>query len=125
MTGFVAWLPSVQNLGPLLQPRFQIRLASGATAPLVPAPQPFEPSAQRNRILRSVPPQQARPDVFTHILAPALTEVEKKLGATVRISEVKDYGQTPASPLASIVIPSTAISISCGFSSRQWPPIPG
>jgi len=105
VTGFVAWLPSVQNLGPLLQPRFQMRLASGTTAPLVPAPQPFESSAQRNRILRSVPPQQARPHVFSHILGPALTEVEKKLAATVRISEVKDYGTTPASPLASIVIP--------------------
>ncbi|MBV2143527.1 glycosyltransferase family 2 protein [Falsochrobactrum sp. TDYN1] len=105
VTGFVAWLPSAKNLGPLLQPRFQMRLASGATAPLTPLPQPFEPSAQRNRILRAVPPQHARPNVFGQILAPALTEVEKKLGATVQISEVKDYGSTPLSPLASIVIP--------------------
>lgn len=105
VTGFVAWLPTARDLGPLLQPRFQMRLASGATAPLVPAPQPFEPSQQRNRILRAVPPQQARPQVFERILAPALTEVEKKLGATVRISEVKDYGATPDAPIASIVIP--------------------
>ncbi len=105
VTGFVAWLPSAKNLGPLLQPRFQMRLTSGSTAPLVPAPQPFEPSAQRMRILRSVPPQQARPHVFEKILAPALTEVEKKIGATVRITEVKEFGETPASPLASIVIP--------------------
>jgi len=105
VTGFVAWLPSAKNLGPLLQPRFQMRLTSGSTAPLVPAPQPFEPSAQRMRILRSVPPQQARPHVFEQILAPALTEVEKKIGATVRITEVKEFGETPASPLASIVIP--------------------
>ncbi|MBC2885237.1 glycosyltransferase family 2 protein [Ochrobactrum sp. CM-21-5] len=105
VTGFVAWLPEAQNLGPLLQPRFQMRLASGMTAPLVPQPQPFEPAAQRNRILRSVPPQHARPDIFEHILAPALREVEKKLGATVRIAEVKDYGTLSASPLASIVIP--------------------
>jgi GT2 family glycosyltransferase len=105
VTGFVAWLPSAKNLGPLLQPRFQMRLTSGSTAPLVPAPQPFEPSAQRMRILRSVPPQQARPHVFEQILAPALTEVEKKIGATVRITEVKEFGETPASPLATIVIP--------------------
>lgn len=105
VTGFVAWLPSAKNLGPLLQPRFQMRLTSGSTAPLVPAPQPFEPSVQRMRILRSVPPQQARPHVFEQILAPALTEVEKKIGATVRITEVKEFGETPASPLASIVIP--------------------
>ncbi len=105
VTGFVAWLPSAKNLGPLLQPRFQMRLTSGSTAPLVPAPQPFEPSAQRMRILRSVPPQQARPHVFEQILAPALTEVEKKIGATVHITEVKEFGETPASPLASIVIP--------------------
>ncbi|MBO1026989.1 glycosyltransferase family 2 protein [Ochrobactrum sp. SD129] len=105
VTGFVAWLPSAKKLGPLLQPRFQMRLTSGSTAPLVPAPQPFEPSAQRMRILRSVPPQQARPHVFEQILAPAITEVEKKIGATVRITEVKEFGETPASPLASIVIP--------------------
>ncbi|WP_247880534.1 glycosyltransferase family 2 protein [Ochrobactrum sp. Q0168] len=105
VTGFVAWLPAAKNLGPLLQPRFQMRLTSGATAPLVPAPQPFEPAEQRKRILRAVPPQHTRPKVFETILAPALTEVEKKLGATVRISETKDFGTIPANPVASIVIP--------------------
>ncbi|MGU3398800.1 glycosyltransferase family 2 protein [Brucellaceae bacterium D45D] len=105
VTGFVAWLPSVKNLGPLLQPRFQLRLISGATVPLVPAPQPFEPSEQRKRILRAVPPQHARPHVFKHILGPALTEVESHFGAKVSIADVKDFGTLPAKPLASIVIP--------------------
>lgn len=105
VTGFVAWLPQSKNLGPLLQPRFQMRLVSGATTMLVPQLQPFEPSAQRNRILRAVPPQHARHQVFDSILAPALREVEHKLGQTVRIADVKEYGVMPRTPLASIVIP--------------------
>nr|WP_271898981.1 glycosyltransferase family 2 protein [Phyllobacterium sp. IY22] len=105
VTGFVAWLPQAKNLGPLLQPRFQMRLVSGATAMLVPPMQPFEPSAQRNRILRAVPPQHARSQVFESILAPALKEVEQKLGQTVRIADIKEYGVGPATPLISIVIP--------------------
>ena len=72
---------------------------------LVPPLQPFEPAAQRNRILRAVPPQHARDEVFENILAPALKEVEHKLGQTVRIADVKEYGVMPESPLASIVIP--------------------
>ncbi|MGO4451699.1 glycosyltransferase family 2 protein [Phyllobacterium sp. TAF24] len=105
VTGFVAWLPQSKNLGPLLQPRFQMRLVSGATSSLIPPLQPFEASAQRNRILRSVPPQHARDQVFENILAPALQEVEHKLGKTVKIADTKDYGVLPDNPVVSIVIP--------------------
>ncbi|MGN8021100.1 glycosyltransferase family 2 protein [Phyllobacterium sp. 22229] len=105
VTGFVAWLPQSKNLGPLLQPRFQMRLASGATAALVPPLQPFEASAQRNRILRAVPPQHARDQVFENILAPALQEVEHRLGKTVKVADTKEYGALPAAPAVSIVIP--------------------
>ncbi|EJN02783.1 glycosyltransferase family 2 protein [Phyllobacterium sp. YR531] len=105
VTGFVAWLPHVNNLGPLLQPRFQMRLISGATSALVPQMQPFEVGAQRNCVLRAVPPQHAKAHVFENILAPALREVEQKIGKTVRIADVKDYGVMPESPLVSIVIP--------------------
>lgn len=105
VTGFVAWLPHAKNLGPLLQPRFQIRLASGTTALLIPPLQPFEPSGQRNRILRAVPPQHAGAQVFEDILGPALKEVEEKLGKTVKIASTKEYGIMPETPLVSIVIP--------------------
>ncbi|NTS33467.1 glycosyltransferase [Phyllobacterium sp. BT25] len=105
VTGFVAWVPQTSSAGPVLQPRFQMRLTSGATAPLIPPLQPFEPAAQRNRILRAVPPQHARSEVFENILAPALTEVERKLGKTVRIADTKEFGVMPAAPLVSIVVP--------------------
>ena len=105
VTGFVAWIPLTSVPGPVLQPRFQMRLTSGATAPLIPPLQPFEPAAQRNRILRAVPPQHARDAVFDNILAPALAEVERKLGKTVRISDTKDFEEMPGAPLVSIVIP--------------------
>lgn len=105
VTGFAAWLPQVNNLGPLLQPRFQMRLISGATSALVPQMQPFEAGAQRNCILRAVPPQHAKAQVFEKILAPALREVEQKIGKMVKIADVKDYGIMPESPLVSLVIP--------------------
>ena len=105
VTGFVAWLPLNEPLGPLLQPRFQLRLASGAVKPLAPKPQPVEPGAQRNRILRAVPPQHAVDDAFRTILAPALQSVERSLGKTISVDHTKDYGQPRKAPLVSIVVP--------------------
>lgn len=105
VTGFIAWLPLDEPLGPLLQPRFQLRLASGAVKPLVPKPQPFEPGAQRNRILRAVPPQHAVDDAFRTILAPALQRVERALGKTISVDHTTDYGQPRKAPLVSIVVP--------------------
>lgn len=105
VTGFIAWLPLDEPLGPLLQPRFRLRLASGAVKPLVPKPQPFEPGEQRNRILRAVPPQHAVDHAFGTILAPALQCVEHALAKTIGIDHTKDYGQPRRAPLASIVVP--------------------
>lgn len=105
VTGFVAWLPLAESPGPLLQPRFQMRLASGAVRPLVPKPQPFEPSTQRNHILRAVPPQHAVDRVFRTILAPALQDVERRLAKTIEVNCTRDYGIPQSAPLVSIVIP--------------------
>lgn len=105
VTGFIAWLPLNEPLGPLLQPRFQLRLASGAVKPLVPKPQPFEPGAQRNRLLRAVPPQHAVDNAFRTILAPAIQSVEQALGKTISVDHTKDYGQPRKAPLVSIVVP--------------------
>lgn len=105
VTGFVAWLPLDEPLGPLLQPRFQLRHTSGAVKPLVPKPQPLEPVAQRNRILRAVSPQHATDEAFRTILAPALQDVEQTLGKTIGVDHMKDYGQARKAPLASIVVP--------------------
>ncbi|MDK1374717.1 MULTISPECIES: glycosyltransferase family 2 protein [unclassified Sinorhizobium] len=105
VTGFVAWLPLNEPLGALLQPRFQMRLASGAVKPLVPKPQPFEPTTQRNRILRAVPPQHAIDQAFRTILAPALQDVERRLGRTIDVDYTKDYGLPQQAPMVSIVVP--------------------
>lgn len=105
VTGFVAWLPMREPLGPLLQPRFQMRLLSGAVKPLVPKPQPFEPANQRKHILRAVPPQHANDPAFRTILAPALRDVEQRLGKTIRVDQTKDFGPMLETPLVSIVVP--------------------
>ena len=105
VTGFVSWLPMREPLGALLQPRFQMRLASGAVKPLVPKPQPFDPATQRNRILRAVPPQHAIDAAFRTILAPALKDVEQRLGKTIRVDQTKDFGPMLEAPLVSIVVP--------------------
>ncbi|WP_429817680.1 glycosyltransferase family 2 protein [Ensifer sp. B1-9] len=105
VTGFVSWLPMREPLGALLQPRFQMRLASGAVKSLVPKPQPFDPVTQRNRILRAVPPQHAIDAAFRTILAPALKDVEERLGKTIRVDQTKDFGPMLEAPLVSIVVP--------------------
>ncbi|WP_027997691.1 glycosyltransferase family 2 protein [Sinorhizobium arboris] len=105
VTGFVAWLPSNDAPGALLQPRFQMRLASGTARPLVPKPQPFEASAQRNCILRAVPPQHAVDQAFRTILAPALQDVEQRLGKATKVDYTKDYDLPERAPLVSIVVP--------------------
>ncbi len=105
VTGFVAWVPLEKPVGPLLQPRFQMRFASGAVQPLVPKLQPFEPAMQRNHILRAVPPQHAVDPVFRTILAPALQEVEQRLGKSIGVNHTKDYGLRETAPLISIVVP--------------------
>ncbi|MEK1923889.1 MAG: glycosyltransferase [Rhizobium giardinii] len=105
VTGFIAWVPLAESPGPLLQPRFQMRLASGAVRPLVPKPQAFEPTIQRNHILRAVPPQHAVDRAFRTILAPALEGVERRLGKTIEVNSTKDYGIPKCAPLVSIVVP--------------------
>ncbi|WP_431322885.1 glycosyltransferase family 2 protein [Rhizobium sp. YTU87027] len=105
VTGFVAWVPLAEPPGPLLQPRFQMRLASGAVMPLVPEPQAFEAAMQRNHVLRAVPPQHAVDRAFRTILAPALQDVERRLGRTIEVSRTKDYGLQKDAPLVSIVVP--------------------
>ncbi|MDR6820040.1 GT2 family glycosyltransferase [Neorhizobium sp. 2083] len=105
VTGFVAWVPLTEPLGPLLQPRFQMRLASGAVRPLIPNPQPFEPAAQRNHVLRAVPPQHAVDGAFRTILAPALQDMERRLGRTIEVASTKDYSLPRSAPHVSIVVP--------------------
>lgn len=105
VTGFISWIPFTHSPGPLLQPRFQMRLASGAVRPLVPKPQPFEPATQRNHVLRAVPPQHATDAAFRTILAPALQDIERRLGKTIEIDSTKDYGLPETAPLVSIVVP--------------------
>ncbi len=105
VTGFVAWIPFTESPGPLLQPRFQMRLASGAVRPLIPKPQPFEPATQRNHVLRAVPPQHAVDSAFRTILAPALQDIERRLGKTIEVDSTKDYSLPETAPLVSIVVP--------------------
>ncbi|MDQ0560089.1 GT2 family glycosyltransferase [Rhizobium mesoamericanum] len=105
VTGFVAWIPLEESPGPLLQPRFQMRLASGAVRPLIPKLQPFDPATQRNHVLRAVPPQHAVDGAFRSILAPALQDIERRLGETIEVNCAKDYGLPKSPPLVSIVVP--------------------
>ena len=98
VTGFAAWLPQSKCLGPLLQPRFQMRLASGGNGDAGAAIAAI--SSRRPSATTSCAPSRRNTrvdEVFASILAPALREVEHKLGQTVRIADVKEYGVMPAS----------------------------
>ncbi len=104
-TGFVAFLDTDEGAAPLLQPRFLLRLASGARYLMVPPRQPVDPSEARASALRAIPPQHLHDGVLTGCLAPTLGALQDQHRARVGIDAVKTIGQPPDNPEISIVVP--------------------
>ena len=102
-TGFVGFLPDLK--GPLLQPRFLMRLKSGARHLLVPHLQPVDWTSARAAALRSVPPQALNDNIISTCLAPVIEEYQAAAKASVGAPVVKQIGTRVDHPLVSIVIP--------------------
>ncbi|MBB5753221.1 glycosyltransferase [Prosthecomicrobium pneumaticum] len=105
VTGFVAFLPEAAKVGPLLQPRFRLRLASGTALPLVPRPQPTDPAAMRAAALRAVPVQNATAALLAEALHPALAEIQKRAVAPIAVERAVRFGTGAEAPLVSLVVP--------------------
>lgn len=102
---FVAFADLGGDLLHHIQPRLELKLASGERSTLVPPPQADDPVESRASALAVVPPRHATDDIVANCLAKPLADLQerfrKSVGAPVEIS----FGSQPARPLVSIVIP--------------------
>jgi GT2 family glycosyltransferase len=104
-TGFIAYLPHDKPAGPILQPRFRMRLKSGGEVTLIPKPQPIDAATMRAGALRAVPLQHATGSLLTTTLGPALAEIQSRVIKSVTVARTEQFGPALAEPLFSIVIP--------------------
>jgi GT2 family glycosyltransferase len=102
-TGFVGFAPHIT--GPLLQPRFLMRLKSGVRHLLMPGVQPLDWPTARASALRSVPPQALNDHVIENCLAPILQEYQRAAQSSIGAPIVKQIGTPVEDPLVSIIIP--------------------
>ncbi|MDJ1159985.1 glycosyltransferase [Chelatococcus sp. SYSU_G07232] len=104
-TGFAALAPGFDAAVPLLQPRFRLRLKSGAFHALVPPPQPADPVEARAAALRAVPPQHVDEKLLADVIAPVVADLHARARARVGEPVVLRIGEPLARPLVSIVVP--------------------
>lgn len=104
-TGFAVMAPAADGPVPILQPRFRLRLKSGAYHTLVPAPQPADPIEARALALRAVPPRHVDEPLLAGVLAPVIADLHAQVGAGIGQPSTRQIGTPLARPKASVVIP--------------------
>ncbi|RDJ22148.1 glycosyltransferase family 2 protein [Bosea caraganae] len=104
-TGFLGLVPGYASGAPVLQPRCEIRLKSGTSLFLRPAPQPADAVTIRARALASIPPQHLTSDILERTLAPVLAACQASLRASQPEPSLRLIGSLPARPAISVVIP--------------------
>ena len=105
VTGFVTIAPHPGGRVPLLQPRFRLKLRSGAQHPLVPPLQTSDPVIARATALRAIPPQHADDQCVSRILAPILAELHAQVMAGIGRPDIIELGPMPSRPAVSVIIP--------------------
>ncbi len=105
VTGFVTIAPHPGGRVPLLQPRFRLKLRSGAQHPLVPPLQTSDPVIARATALRAIPPQHADDQCVSRILAPILAELHAQVMAGIGRPDIIEFGPMPSRPAVSVIIP--------------------
>jgi GT2 family glycosyltransferase len=101
--GFAAFLPGPAAPGG--QHRFELRLRSGASLPLVAVPAPSDPAAARNAVLAAVPSNSATAEAVTRCIGPAAAALHRQHLARRRAPELIVFGNPPRRPRASIIVP--------------------
>src|SRR5690606_7837188 len=104
-TGFVVRAPAFPGAVPLLQPRFRLRLRSGAFHDLVPAPQPVDPAERRAAALRAVPPQHVSEEVLAGTIAPVVARLHAEAPGRVGQPSSVTIGRPVERPRVSVVVP--------------------
>lgn len=104
-TGFVVRAPAFPGAVPLLQPRFRLRLKSGAVHDLVPPPQPVDPAERRAAALRAVPPQHVDATVLAGTIAPVVARLHAEARERVGTPSPVAIGRPVERPRVSVVVP--------------------
>ncbi len=103
--GFIAFAPHEPEPVPACQHRFELRLASGATLEVVPPPQPAGLADARAAVLGSIPAPFLTPEALQDCIAPPTAALHAACMATKRAPEETRFGDGPARPSVSIVVP--------------------
>lgn len=104
-TGFAVRASATAGSAQILQPRFHLRLKSGARHPLVPKPQPADPVAARAAALRAIPAQHVDQSVLTRILSPVIANLHQQARRRIGHPTLQKIGSPIARPKASVIIP--------------------
>lgn len=102
---FVAFAPAGAKMKHHIQPRFELRLASGERAPLVPPPQPSDAVDSRAAALGVVPPRHASDDVIATCLAQPFAELQERFRNQIGTPGEITIGTQVNAPTVSIIIP--------------------
>ncbi|TYC53070.1 glycosyltransferase family 2 protein [Rhodobacterales bacterium] len=102
---FVAFCNAGPALRHHLQPRFELRLASGERELIVPPPQPHDPAGVRAKALSVITPRHARDPVMEACMARPLAEMQENFRQSVGAPTDITFGELPVEPVVSIVIP--------------------
>ncbi|WP_434055876.1 MAG: glycosyltransferase family 2 protein [Roseibium sp.] len=102
---FVAFAPAGAKMQHHIQPRFELRLASGERAPLVPPPQPSDAADSRASALGVVPPRHATDEVISQCLAQPFADLQDQFRNQVGSPSEISIGTRVKSPTVSIVVP--------------------
>ncbi|WP_245444217.1 glycosyltransferase [Microvirga sp. KLBC 81] len=104
-TGFAVLTPAVGVSTPILQPRFRMRLKSGAYHLLVPQLQPADPVEARAAALRAVPPQHVDDTLLANVLAPVIANLHEQSRARIGRPTVCVIGTPIQRPKVSVIVP--------------------
>ncbi|WP_245435389.1 glycosyltransferase [Microvirga calopogonii] len=104
-TGFAVLAPTGTRAAQNLQPRFHLRLKSGARHSLVPHPQPADPAEARAAALRAIPAQHVDQSVLTQVLRPAIADLHAQVRNQIGRPTIRKIGVSHQRPKASVIIP--------------------
>jgi GT2 family glycosyltransferase len=104
-TGFAVLAPASTGAAQNLQPRFHLRLKSGARHPLVPSPQPADPAEARAMALRAIPAQHVDHSVLMQVLRPAIADLHAQVRSRIGRATIRKIGVPLQRPKASVIIP--------------------
>ena len=102
--GFIARLADLRAPIPVLQHRLVLS-AAGAPIEVVSAPRAMTDAEARNAVLGAISDRELAPAILEDTIAPAAAALHARVMQQPRRFDVVTFGETPAKPRVSIVIP--------------------